>query len=125
MRHEWQFEIRVKRDAAVPPFLQVARALTDDVRRGRLQPGDRLPGSRELAAAAGVHRNTILAAYAELIAQGWLEAVQGSGTFVVHTLPESPAPDAPRGASASRRAGFTVAAGPEVYRPPILPRGTL
>jgi GntR family transcriptional regulator/MocR family aminotransferase len=129
MRREWRFDIEVDRDAALPQFLQIARALTHDIRRGRLRPGDRLPGSRDLAAAARVHRNTILAAYRELIAEGWLEAEQGRGTFVARAIPES------RGRAVSRnervrrgapqRAGFPVPTGPEVYRPPVLPRGTL
>ena len=129
MRRDWHFDIEVDRDAPLPPFLQIARALTDDIRRGRLRPGDRLPGSRDLAAAARVHRNTVLAAYAELVAEGWLEAAQGRGTFVARTLPESRRVASPethaRAASAPRRAGFAVPDGPDVYRPPVLPRGTL
>ena len=45
-----------------PVFLQIARAVADDVRRGRLKSGQRLPGSRELARTLGVHRNTVVAA---------------------------------------------------------------
>src|SRR5262245_35617358 len=110
-RRTWQFDIAVDRASPLPPFLQIARALTDDVRRGRLRPGDRLPGSRELAAGAGVHRNTILAAYAELVAEGWLEAAQGRGTFVARAIPESRRAatriDRPRH-EWPRRAGFPV-----------------
>ena len=129
MGRDWQFEIAIDRDAPLPPFLQIARALTDDIRRGRLRPGNRLPGSRDLAAAARVHRNTVIAAYAELVAEGWLEAAQGRGTFVASALPESRARAVSRNArergDAPRRAGFAVPDGPDVYRPPVLPRGTL
>jgi GntR family transcriptional regulator/MocR family aminotransferase len=125
MRRDWHFDIEVNRDAdaSLPPFLQIARALTDDIRRGRLRPGDRLPGSRDLAAAAGVHRNTILAAYGELVAEGWLEAAQGRGTFVARAIPEAKPRKEAR--ELPRRAGFAVPNGPDVYRPPALPRGTL
>jgi GntR family transcriptional regulator / MocR family aminotransferase len=82
MRRDWHFDIQVDRGSPQPPFLQIARALSGDIRRGRLRPGDRLPGSRDLAGAVRVHRNTILAAYGELVAEGWLEAAQGRGTFV-------------------------------------------
>ncbi|WP_344292943.1 winged helix-turn-helix domain-containing protein, partial [Streptomyces synnematoformans] len=58
------------------------RALRDAVRTGRLPPGTRLPSSRALAADLGVARNTVADAYAELVAEGWLTARQGSGTRV-------------------------------------------
>ena len=43
-----------------PLFLQIARGVMRDVRRGRLVPGQQLPGSRAWAEALGVHRNTVL-----------------------------------------------------------------
>src|SRR5262245_66448844 len=89
MPRQWELILDVDRGAAVPPFLQIARALAADIRRGRLRPGDRLPGSRRLAATLGVHRNTILAALAELTAEGWIEAIHGRGTFVTHAIPEN------------------------------------
>ncbi|MEV5487283.1 PLP-dependent aminotransferase family protein [Streptomyces bobili] len=58
------------------------RALRDAVRGGRLGPGTRLPPYRSLAADLGVARNTVADAYAELVAEGWLTARQGSGTRV-------------------------------------------
>ncbi|MCK8677169.1 MocR-like pyridoxine biosynthesis transcription factor PdxR [Streptomyces lichenis] len=57
-------------------------ALREAVRTGRLAPGTRLPSSRTLAADLGVARNTVADAYAELVAEGWLTARQGSGTRV-------------------------------------------
>ena len=48
-----------------PRFLAIARAVSDAIASGRLRPGDALPGSRELARAAGVNRNTVLAALNE------------------------------------------------------------
>ncbi|MFI9080630.1 PLP-dependent aminotransferase family protein [Streptomyces sioyaensis] len=58
------------------------RALREAVRSGRLAPGTRLPSSRSLAADLGIARNTVADAYAELVAEGWLSARQGSGTRV-------------------------------------------
>ncbi|ALV36370.1 PLP-dependent aminotransferase family protein [Streptomyces sp. CdTB01] len=57
-------------------------ALREAVRDGRLAPGTRLPPYRSLAADLGVARNTVADAYAELVAEGWLTARQGSGTRV-------------------------------------------
>lgn len=70
-----------------PLFLQISRAITGDIQRGRLRPGTRLPGSRTLAESLDVHRNTVLAAYAELTSEGWIESSRASGTFVARSLP--------------------------------------
>ncbi|MEV1069109.1 PLP-dependent aminotransferase family protein [Streptomyces sp. NPDC050263] len=69
-----------------PTGPQLRRGLTDAlreaVRGGRLAPGTRLPSSRSLAADLGIARNTVADAYADLVAEGWLTARQGSGTRV-------------------------------------------
>ncbi|MDN3024499.1 PLP-dependent aminotransferase family protein [Streptomyces sp. S.PB5] len=57
-------------------------ALREAVRTGRLAPGTRLPSSRTLAGDLGIARNTVADAYADLVAEGWLTAKQGSGTRV-------------------------------------------
>src|SRR5262245_9300992 len=57
-------------------------ALRDAVRTGRLRPGIRLPSSRDLAADLGIARNTVADAYGQLVAEGWLTARTGSGTWV-------------------------------------------
>jgi GntR family transcriptional regulator / MocR family aminotransferase len=84
----WDLRLAVDRDASLPVFLGIARAIADGARSGRLAPGLRLPGSRELSRALGVHRNTVLAAYRELHAEGFLSAGQGRGTFIAESLPE-------------------------------------
>ncbi|MFD8223554.1 PLP-dependent aminotransferase family protein [Streptomyces massasporeus] len=73
------------------------RALREAVRGGRLAPGTRLPPYRSLAADLGVARNTVADAYAELVAEGWLTARQGSGTRVAERAePLRPAARVPR-----------------------------
>ncbi|MFI9648527.1 PLP-dependent aminotransferase family protein [Streptomyces sp. NPDC052040] len=72
-------------------------ALREAVRTGRLAPGTRLPSSRALAADLGIARNTVAEAYADLVAEGWLTARQGSGTRVAErAAPGPPDPAAPR-----------------------------
>src|SRR5262245_10094284 len=63
-------------------------ALRAAIRSGRLAPGTRLPSSRDLAADLGIARNTVADAFGQLVAEGWLEARTGSGTWVA----ERPAP---------------------------------
>jgi GntR family transcriptional regulator/MocR family aminotransferase len=75
-------------DAEQPMFLRIARAISRDIRRGRLARGARLPGSRVLARSLGVHRNTVLAAFRELLAEGWITPQHGRGTYVSSALPE-------------------------------------
>ncbi|MFE9925770.1 PLP-dependent aminotransferase family protein [Streptomyces sp. NPDC005774] len=60
----------------------LGRALREAIGDGRLAPGTRLPPYRSLAADLGLARNTVAETYAELVAEGWLVARQGSGTRV-------------------------------------------
>ncbi|MYS88228.1 MULTISPECIES: PLP-dependent aminotransferase family protein [Streptomyces] len=77
------------------------RALREAVRSGRLAPGTRLPPYRSLAADLDIARNTVADAYAELVAEGWLTARQGSGTRVAERAePLRPAARLPRKAPA-------------------------
>ncbi len=73
-------------DTAV--YLQVMNGMILNIRRGHIRRGVRLPGSRELAKLLHVHRKTVLAAYDELLAQGWIEMIPRKGTFVAKDLPE-------------------------------------
>lgn len=57
-------------------------ALMRGVRQGGMAPGVRLPSERALAKALATSRTTVVAAYDELRAAGWLESRQGSGTWV-------------------------------------------
>ncbi len=73
--------------STTPVFLQLAGQLTQLIRAGTLVPGARLPGTRQLAGQLHLHRQTVVAAYNDLLAQGWLESRVGSGTFVATHLP--------------------------------------
>lgn len=86
----WSFSVPLDGDAPVALYDQIARAIADDVRRGRLRAGDALPGSRTLAETLGVHRNTVLAAYDTLRAEGWIDARPGSVTRVAEAMPAPP-----------------------------------
>lgn len=84
----WDFCLSVDPALPEPLFLQIARAIVADIQRGRIRPGERLPGTRTLAQTLAVHRNTVVAGYAELLAEGWIEATAARGTFVSRSLPE-------------------------------------
>ena len=93
------------------PRAGLETALRAAVRSGRLAPGTRLPSSRALAADLGVARNTVADAFGQLVAEGWLEARTGSGTWVAEQAAAAAAraaqpPDGPgRGPRYDLRAG--------------------
>jgi GntR family transcriptional regulator / MocR family aminotransferase len=75
-------------------------ALRDAVRSGRLAAGTSLPSSRALAEDLGIARNTVVDAYGQLVAEGWLAARHGSGTWVAErTEPPAAMPPARPAAS--------------------------
>lgn len=80
--------ISLDKTAKTPIFLQIAAELTENIRRGIIPAGTQLPGTRTMADALGLHRKTVVAAYEELLAQGWIETQNSRGTFVSLKLPE-------------------------------------
>jgi GntR family transcriptional regulator/MocR family aminotransferase len=62
-------------------------ALREAILSGRLISGTRLPSSRLLAAQLRIARGTVVAAYEELVSEGYCEARVGAGTFVAITPP--------------------------------------
>lgn len=80
--------LQLQPDSSTPLYQQIVRQVVKFIRDGRLVRGSKLPPTRQLAIACGVHRNTIIAAYAELHAQGYTEAGPGRGTFIAERLPE-------------------------------------
>lgn len=100
-------QLSASKAARAPLYVQIVDAIARDIRRGRLIPGQELPGSRSLAESLGVHRNTVLAAYAELQAEGWLQTDRARATRVCEQLPELAAPAPPR-ARRSSTLGFAL-----------------
>ena len=76
------------------------RVLREAILDGSLPPGTRLPSSRDLGRALQMARNTVLHAYAQLTAEGYVRAAVGSGTYVAEGAPETAAP-APRASERS------------------------
>ena len=65
-----------------PTYRQVVDALADDIRAGRLRPGDRLPPQRDLASSIGVTVGTVTRAYQLAARQGLVGGEIGRGTYV-------------------------------------------
>jgi GntR family transcriptional regulator/MocR family aminotransferase len=85
----WDLALAIDDRRCEPVFLQIARGIADAALARRLRAHEPVPSSRALAASLGVHRNTVLAAYDELVAQGVLVTERARGTFVAE-LPPAP-----------------------------------
>ena len=96
-----ELALAADRHAELPLTEQIAAQLRDVLTGGRLAAGERLPSTRALAAALGVSRTVVTAAYTQLFAEGWLEGRHGSGTYV------APGAVAPLGAARPRPAPST------------------
>ena len=72
----------------VPLYKQIYDRLRAAILAGQLKPGTRLPSTRGLAAELKVSRNTVLNAFEQLFAEGYLEGQTGAGTFVTRSLPD-------------------------------------
>lgn len=69
-------------------------ALCEAMRDGRLPPGSRLPTSRSLARDHGLSRSTVTAVFERLLADGYISAHVGRGSFVAPHAAAAPAPEA-------------------------------
>ncbi len=78
-----------------PLHRQIVAQVRDAIRAGQLPAGTRLPSTRRLGATLAVTRNVAVAAYADLVAEGYLTGSHGSGTYVEATLPPFPRPALP------------------------------
>ena len=68
-------------------YLNIANAIKTAIKSGNVKPLEKLPSARSLAEQLDVNRHTIMAAYNELIAQGWVETRERRGYTVAGTLP--------------------------------------
>ena len=68
-----------------PIYEQVRDGLRRLLVAGAIQPGDKLPSVRELAAELAINPNTIQRAYRSLEVEGWIATVPGKGCFVCST----------------------------------------
>ena len=78
--------IAVHRKGEKPLHRQIYDAFRAMILERRLQPGQQIPSSRALAADLRISRIPVLGAYAQLLAEGYIESRSGAGTFVTRLL---------------------------------------
>jgi len=114
MLRNWEVTLGERIDPARdrPIYMQIIQAVIRDVESGRLTSGTYLPSSRELARILGVNRKTVVLAYEDLIAQGWLSSAGTRGTMVSASLPHPPS-GLREGGEGAARPGYRFFAPPE------------
>ena len=75
-------QFTINRIRAEPLSLQIVRQLQEAIEEGRVAGGTQLPSTRSLARTLGVSRNTVLTAYDELAARGFVRSRRGAGMYV-------------------------------------------
>jgi len=83
------FATVIDRKLSIPLQRQLYEQWREAILTGRFRAGERVPSTRELASALSVSRGTVSEAWDQLMAEGYLETAQGSGTFVCRELPDS------------------------------------
>jgi GntR family transcriptional regulator/MocR family aminotransferase len=81
--------ITIERSSDVPVHRQIYDRLRSYILRGLLPPGSRLPSTRDFAATLSVARNSVIAAYEQLLIEGYIESKVGFGTVVSQALGRS------------------------------------
>jgi GntR family transcriptional regulator/MocR family aminotransferase len=80
--YAWQLDRAGRTPLARQIYMQVRSAVLS----GALRPGSRVPSSRAMASKLGVARASVVSAYEHLLAEGYVESRQGSGTFISRGL---------------------------------------
>lgn len=79
--------LQLDRSSSVPMFRQLYEGIKQSILIGSVEPGMQLPPTRELSQLLNISRQTVLNAYEQLTAEGYLSGVVGKGTFVSADLP--------------------------------------
>jgi GntR family transcriptional regulator/MocR family aminotransferase len=89
-RQSWAdlYAFEVTRANDTPLFRQLYLQLRSAILSRRLRPGTKLPSTRELASQLGVSRSAAVAAYEQLLAEGYTSGRHGSGTYISSDFPE-------------------------------------
>lgn len=74
--------IALDSNCAIPLHQQLSEELRQAILNGRLLPRQRIPSTRSLSKSLGISRTTVTQSYEQLLSEGYLQTIVGSGTFV-------------------------------------------
>ncbi len=80
--------IQLDSSSSEPLYVQLYNVIRGSILSGRLKGGLKLPGTRTLAKELGISRNTIILAFEQLIAEGYMKGKAGAGTYVSREIPD-------------------------------------
>jgi len=81
--------IIIHKSSELPVYKQLYNEFRSAILSGRFRPGQQIPPSRELADFLNISRTTVLLAFENLIAEGYIKGKPGSGTYISEELPEN------------------------------------
>src|SRR5258708_38518024 len=87
--------ITLRASSRIPMYRQLFDAVVSRIHDGTFPKGFRLPPTRALADELKTHRNTVVRAYEDLAAAGFVESTVGRGTFVANGTPPARSAKAP------------------------------
>lgn len=108
-------EFSLDHSAAQPVYLQLANAILALIKCGKLNAGQKLPSTRNIASILNVNRITVIKATADLEMQGWLTSAVGRGTFVADYIKDQELLN-----SGSKSAKFLMESGFDIPQMPYL-----
>ena len=82
------YAIQVDRTDGTPLFRQIYAQMRSAILQRTLRPGTKLPSTRDLAGRLSVSRNAVVAAYEQLLAEGYASGKIGAGTYIAADFPE-------------------------------------
>src|SRR5690606_33779553 len=74
--------IKLNKQDSTALYLQISQGIINAIHTKAIKTGEKLPGSRTLSEKLYVHRQTKVAAYEELSAQGWVDIIPQKGAIV-------------------------------------------
>jgi GntR family transcriptional regulator/MocR family aminotransferase len=91
-RVPFEVSIRLDRSQDTPLQRQIYDQIRTAILKGQLSSGSPLPSTRVLAVKLQCARNTVLGAFDQLLAEGYITGKHGAGTYVADVLPDVPLP---------------------------------
>ena len=119
-----EIAITLDRDSTVSLPQQLVTAVRELIRDRILQPGDAMPATRSWAAQLGVSRGTVVTAYEQLAAEGYVIAERGAATRVNPSLAATHPDTAPKGGTAQSRHQEATSAAVPTPTPTRRPRAS-
>ena len=76
--------IEIDKNSETSVYLQLSNQIAKAIQLGFLPSSTKLPGTRQMSQLFNLNRNTIVAGFQELEAQGWIEIVPNKGSFILN-----------------------------------------